>query len=466
MENINIKINKKTRMITELPRTVIGNDGENLQENLVFSFDDEFVEGQARLELIKPDKTKSYLVLSKVNETYQIPVKSVITKTGRLSMQLVIDEGIDENSVPIFKSNIFYVVVNSSINAEIEEPDEYPQWIDIANAKINSMDIALEQVDNLDIDVNKIDNTTTVTVTKKDGTEKTVEIYDGQGGSGGTSDYSDLDNKPQINSIELDGNKTLSDLGIQPAGNYLTEIPSEYKTKSQNDALYQPKGNYALKNEIPINMSELTNDGDGTTGSRYATEDYVSLNGGKIDKIMVDGIEQEIVNKEVDIDLSDKLSTSSLSITPEGQLSLVEPEYDNTIDFEVESTGVKYNYAYDYVHLASTNYVLQNAGKIDKIKVDNVEQTITNKTVNIDLSDKLPTYSLSVNENGYVNLVEPINDYTVSMEVENTGVKYSYSYDDIHLASTNYVQSSINSVVGNINTVLATLTTPSNNGGN
>lgn len=32
---------------------------------------------------------------------------------------------------------------------------------------------------------------------------------------GGTSDYSDLDNKPQINNVELDGNKSLSDLGIQ-----------------------------------------------------------------------------------------------------------------------------------------------------------------------------------------------------------------------------------------------------------
>lgn len=35
-------------------------------------------------------------------------------------------------------------------------------------------------------------------------------------GGGGTSDYSDLSNKPQINSVTLSGNKSLSDLGIQP----------------------------------------------------------------------------------------------------------------------------------------------------------------------------------------------------------------------------------------------------------
>ena len=33
-------------------------------------------------------------------------------------------------------------------------------------------------------------------------------------GSGGTSDYNNLTNKPSINGVELSGNKTLSDLNI------------------------------------------------------------------------------------------------------------------------------------------------------------------------------------------------------------------------------------------------------------
>lgn len=43
----------------------------------------------------------------------------------------------------------------------------------------------------------------------------------------GSSDYNNLTNKPQINSVELSGNKTLADLGIQAAGNYAlkSEIP-------------------------------------------------------------------------------------------------------------------------------------------------------------------------------------------------------------------------------------------------
>lgn len=38
----------------------------------------------------------------------------------------------------------------------------------------------------------------------------------GGGAGGGANDYNDLSNKPQINGVELSGNSTLADLGIQP----------------------------------------------------------------------------------------------------------------------------------------------------------------------------------------------------------------------------------------------------------
>ena len=62
------------------------------------------------------------------------------------------------------------------------------------------------------------------------------------GGSTGTTDYTQLENKPQINSVELTGNKTLDDLGIQAKGDY------------------QPVGDYATTADIPTKTSELTND--------------------------------------------------------------------------------------------------------------------------------------------------------------------------------------------------------------
>lgn len=43
-------------------------------------------------------------------------------------------------------------------------------------------------------------------------------------------DYNDLENKPSINSVELSGNKTLADLGIQPSGNYAIDTDVVHKT--------------------------------------------------------------------------------------------------------------------------------------------------------------------------------------------------------------------------------------------
>ena len=184
MKDIEIKISKETRQV-DLSKYVIGNDAENLQGNLIFAFTDEFVIGQARLEYETSD-TKAYLPLIQEEETYKMPIKSVITKQGQIYMQLVITEGIEEEEIPIFKSNVFYVVVNESINAEIEQPDEYQTWIEIANTKLN-------QIDNLNIEVEKVDNVSTLTITKKDGTTNSVEILDGEKGEKGDCNFATFD---------------------------------------------------------------------------------------------------------------------------------------------------------------------------------------------------------------------------------------------------------------------------------
>ena len=55
---------------------------------------------------------------------------------------------------------------------EIVEPDD----------RVPVLDRLINQVDNLDIDAEKVDDTTTITLKKKDGTEKEVQIKDGDSG--------------------------------------------------------------------------------------------------------------------------------------------------------------------------------------------------------------------------------------------------------------------------------------------
>lgn len=109
----------------------------------------------------------------------------------------------------------------------------------------------LDEFDSMDIDI---------------GTDERCSDYlDVEIGSlarvGGTTDYNDLENKPQINGVTLEGNKTPQDLHIT--------------------------------------TSQLENNGDGS--SPFATQEYVNIHGGKIDVIELNGKAQEIVNKTVNL---------------------------------------------------------------------------------------------------------------------------------------------------------------------
>lgn len=66
-------------------------------------------------------------------------------------------------------------------------------------------------------------------------------VISASGGGGGTSDYSRLTNKPSINSVELNGNKSLADLGIQPSGSYATstDLTAEATARQNADSALQ-----------------------------------------------------------------------------------------------------------------------------------------------------------------------------------------------------------------------------------
>lgn len=76
----------------------------------------------------------------------------------------------------------------------------------------------------------------------------------------GTFNYEELDNKPSINGVELVGNKTNADLGIEVD-------TSKFPTREELDDK-QDKGDYALKEEIPDLTDYVKNtDYAGTDGS-------------------------------------------------------------------------------------------------------------------------------------------------------------------------------------------------------
>lgn len=168
--DIIVKIHRATRTVT-MENNVIGNDSENLQGNIVFKFVDSYVDGQGRLEY-SINGEKQYLVLYKNNEEYYCPILSSFAKSGKIDAQLVISQGMDEENIPVFKSNMFYLLCNASINAEIEKPEEIEDWLSSANTKLN-------QMDNIDVSASKEGETAKIEVTNKEGSKNEVEVKDG-----------------------------------------------------------------------------------------------------------------------------------------------------------------------------------------------------------------------------------------------------------------------------------------------
>lgn len=92
----------------------------------------------------------------------------------------------------------------------------------------------------------------------------------GGGGTGGTSNYPDLANKPQINGVELVGNKTGEELGIEPGvtEEVLTQaLAAETASREKQDELLQGEIDNKLSphNIIAGDNVEITQDGGSVT---------------------------------------------------------------------------------------------------------------------------------------------------------------------------------------------------------
>lgn len=84
--------------------------------------------------------------------------------------------------------------------------------------------------------------------------------------------------------------------------------PNVIESVKVNGTALTPDANKAVDVTVPTKVSDLTNDGDGTSGSEFATKSYVDTNGGKIDKITVNGTEQSITNKTVALTIPAQIS--------------------------------------------------------------------------------------------------------------------------------------------------------------
>ena len=121
-----IKISANTRKVLNKTKEILGIQGENMKDVLFFALSEK-IDGTAVVEIELPNGVQSFVELIKVEDGYELPVKSVLTEqAGFVKFQL----RILQNKVEVFKSEIFELEVKESLNAIYEEPEEYPTWLD------------------------------------------------------------------------------------------------------------------------------------------------------------------------------------------------------------------------------------------------------------------------------------------------------------------------------------------------
>lgn len=131
---------------------------------------------------------------------------------------------------------------------------------------------------------------------RKDLADKIAELQEQiqQGtGSGGTTDYTDLENKPKINGHELSGNQSSEDLGLQQAGDYAlkSEIPDtgNFATKEELNNITPTigeNGNWFINGEDTGKPANGKDGADGVSLGEIALVQETGTESGSENKVM------------------------------------------------------------------------------------------------------------------------------------------------------------------------------------
>ena len=127
----------------------LGINGENVAGQIIVEFfNGEFVDGTAKLDIQRGDET-GYVEMTKDadTKTYRLEIKkSLLAVVGIIKMQVNITQTKQGEEIPVFKSKVFELNVDESIETSAVIPEEYPTWITTANAKIAEMDALMDDM--------------------------------------------------------------------------------------------------------------------------------------------------------------------------------------------------------------------------------------------------------------------------------------------------------------------------------
>ena len=274
-------------------------------------------------------------------------------------------------------------------------------------------------------------------------------VISASGGGGGTSDYSDLTNKPQINSVTLSGNKSLADLGAQEQLTF-DNAPTEnsdnpVKSGGIYSALAGKQATLTFDN-APTASSTNPVTSDGIKTALDAKQDTLT-----IDSTLSDLSENPVQNKVIKAALDGKQATLTFDNAPTessdnpvksgGVYSALAGKqatltFDNVptenSDNPVKSGGVysalagkQATLTFDNVPTASSTNPVTSDGI--KTALDAKQGTLTAGS-NITINNNVISASVSVSANEYTKTVNLA--YSDSKTIALDMTDYSYAATD------------------------------------
>lgn len=251
-------------------------------------------------DLVAADFTQSRTAVIDVTDQFE-------TQPNRATLNPVAqDYAAKMTSKPTIGLEVKFVDLNSTTEGGAEAPVKLCDTIHVIDP-VRDVSIAAKVVETRwNVLLDRYEDVTIGTKGKNiadtiSGLEGSVSSGGGGGGGGSTeTDYRNLTNKPQINGVELDGNKSLSTLGIASASdlaattatanaavkdvtvngssvvnaNKVAQVTVPTKTSDlTNDS------NFATTSQIPTKTSDLTNDSNFITLADVPAAPVTSVNG-------------------------------------------------------------------------------------------------------------------------------------------------------------------------------------------
>ena len=212
------------------------------------------------------------------------------------------------------------------------------------------------------------------------------------GGGGGTSNYNDLNNKPQINSTTLSGNKSLSDLGIMPQDGVVANPSDEATTELEkikvgNDVYSIPEGGSSLEAGDYIDITEGVISVKKEKGE-YSLERYVlqSTGGGAPKLVVKKYIDSELIstneyaNNTAHVNIDDTLEIW-YSYNPYNW------HYKLLVDGVDHSAGYEYEFSYEDTTEYPVDFHISAMDSTDLVTKGDLEEVATSGSY-ADLSSK------------------------------------------------------------------------------